>query len=400
MKKILLAICLLAPAFLLAQSAVKPLIAYGRPDSIYSTILQENRPLFIYTPPLDTPYFSQARYPVLYVLDGDQHFELLHAMMQELIFNDITALPKMIIVGIANTPNNRTKDLTSFKDKMSSRSGGGQNFISFLEKELIPYINKQYSTAPYNVLIGHSLGGLMATDVMLHQSKLFNAYLAIDPSLFWSQRATLKNIQYSGLANKKYYLAIAHTMEPDLDSITVRKDTSQTSVHINAMLSFVDSLKSKAPGSLKWKAKYYPDEDHASVPVIAMYDGLKFIFNKYRFPTNKYMDASIPAETLRKMILKHYEEISKDQGYPVKPSEVVFNNMGYFHQQQQHYEHAKMFFELNIHFYPESSNTYDSMGDLYNALKDTTHAIQNYEKALSLKFSNETNDKLKQLKSH
>jgi predicted alpha/beta superfamily hydrolase len=399
MKQILLLLFCIFPACLFAQSISQ--VSFGQADSLHSNILDEDRQLWIYTPPLDTPYFSKASYPVVYILDGDSHFALVHSILQELAFyNNNAALPRMIIVGIPTNQRNRMRDLSPTADSNIPGSGGGQQFISFLEKELMPYINHKYSTAPYNMLIGHSLGGLMATEIMLHHPSLFNAYLAIDPSIFWNKKAILKDLSFKQLAGKKYYMAIAHTMAASLDSITVRKDTAQTSVHINAILSFVDSLKQKAPAGLQWKAKYYADEDHGSVPVTAIYDGLKYFFGDFRFPNYIFTDTSYSADSLRQLITAHYNKLSNDLGYTIKPAEPMLNGLGYFHLQQKHYKHAALFFDLNIHYYPQSSNTYDSMGDYYRTVNDTAHAADCWKKALSIKFSEETSNKLKELAAH
>lgn len=399
MKNILLFFCLITTSALMAQTpAPNKLVSFGQPDSLYSSILKENRPLWIFSPPLDTPYFSAAQYPVLFIMDGDAYFPYLVSLMQQLAFvNGNTALPKMIIVGIPNTGNNRTRDLTPTTDTAFPGSGGGAQFTAFLEKELIPYINKKYPAAPYRVIIGHSLGGLMATDMMLHRPHLFNAYLASDPSLFFNSKAIMKDPHLKNAAGKKYYMAIAHTMREGLDTSDVRKDTEASSTHINTILSFMDLLKSRAPGSLAWKAKYYDDDDHGSLPSIALYDGLRFFFKNFRFPTYLYRDASCPADSLKQLITDHFDLLSKDLGYDVKPEEAWFNGLGYMHLQQKHYEQAKLFFGLNVHYFPGRSNPYDSMGDYYQAINDSAHAIEYYKKALSIYFSTDTNDKLKKL---
>jgi hypothetical protein len=65
--------------------------------------------------------------------------------------------------------------------------------------------------------------------------------------------------------------------------------------------------------------------------------------------------------------------------------------------QQKHFDKAEALFKMNIANYPESFNAYDSMGDLYEAKGDKEKAIENYKKALSIKDSPDTKQKLEKL---
>lgn len=395
MKKLFLAFLMLcAVTGVTAQS----LVSFGQPDSIYSTVLKENRPLWIYTPPADTSYFVKPAYPVVYVLDGDFHFSSLQSMILQLsAINGNTALPRMIIVGIPNTGRNRMRDLTPTRDSGLTGSGGGEAFTEFIGKELIPYIDKKYATAPYRTLIGHSLGGLMVVNTLLYHPALFNGYIALDPSISWNKSQILlqadRQLQQS-FKNKSFYLSVAHTMKQELDTVQLRKDNSQGSVHTSAILTLTDLLRKFPDNQLKWSYKYYEDDDHNSIPFVGEYDGLRFLFPHYRFPTYLYTDNNCPADSLKTLITTHFSTLSKDMGYRVRPYEATLNEFGYYNLQQKNFDKSKMFFQLNIDYYPESFNTYDSMGDYYLEKKDTTHANIFWKKALGMRFSKEIKDKV------
>ena len=144
-------------------------IVIGKVDSIYSNILKEECKIWVYVPDGLSPFYAKKHYPVVYLFDGDGHFHSVTGMIQQLSqVNNNTVLPEMIVVGITNT--DRTRDLTPthvssspYMDSlMLKSSGGGENFTAFIEKELIPHIDSVYPTAPYRVLIGHSLGGFLS----------------------------------------------------------------------------------------------------------------------------------------------------------------------------------------------------------------------------------------------
>lgn len=103
----------------------------------------------------------------------------------------------MILVGISNQ-DHRTRDLTTSQISnrngapMNEETGGAETFLSFIEKELIPEIDKSYATTGYKTLIGHSYAGLFTINALIKHPHVFNNYIAIDPSLDWDNQKLLK----------------------------------------------------------------------------------------------------------------------------------------------------------------------------------------------------------------
>ncbi|SFO52995.1 hypothetical protein SAMN05428949_5596 [Chitinophaga sp. YR627] len=399
MRKLLLLILLL-PLLTIAQTP-QQLVSFGQPDSIYSDILKEKRQLWIYCPNNDTNYFVKPAYPVLYVLDGDSHFGYLQTMIQQMSVNGVTAMPQMIIVGIASTNGNRMHDLTPTVDANIPCSGGGEQFTTFIEKELFPYIDNKYPTAPFRVYSGHSLGGLMVLNTLLHHPNMFNAYIASDPSIFWNSSRMLQSLdsllEHQDFKNKRLYLAIAHTMNASLDTIQVKKDNSMGSIHTSAILQLAAKLKQHTHNHLNWSYNYYPNDYHNSIPLIAQYDGLRTFFRSYWFPTYLYSDKAGDTDSLRTLITTHYKTLSKEMGYPVLPYEWEFNQLGYHHLSIKNYAKSQMFFELNIAYFPKSFNTYDSMGDYYMEKGDSAKAVTYWKKSLAVKQVQHVQEKVDKL---
>jgi cytochrome c-type biogenesis protein CcmH/NrfG len=75
------------------------------------------------------------------------------------------------------------------------------------------------------------------------------------------------------------------------------------------------------------------------------------------------------------------------------------NMLGYQRLQKGEIKDAIELFKLNVQAYPESANTYDSLGEAYMANNNIDLAIKNYNKSLELNPNNKNAvDKLKQLK--
>ena len=394
------------------QTIKNNLVIIGKTDSVRSKILNEERTVWIYLP---TGYnaATKQRYPVIYLLDADWNFAAFTGMVHELsevIGN--TVVPPAIIVAIPNT--DRTRDLTptnamSGPDGKSvpdfKTSGGGEKFTSFIQTELIPHIDSAYHTAPYKMLIGHSFGGLTAMNIIINHTDMFNDYIVIDPSMWWDSRKLLTQaaeaFKQKKFEGKNMFLAIANTMPYGMDTLRVQKDTSGTTAHIRSILLLKNILQQNAANGLHWSYKYYNEDSHGSVPLIAEYDGLHFLFSFYNFPPGfqtSLMDKNAKID-LEAAFSDHYANISKHLGYKMLPPEDMLNGTAYYLLQNNLPERAYAAFNLNIKNYPNSPNVYDSMGDYYDHQKNKAKAIEYYTKALKIKENPDTRKKLEKLQA-
>ncbi|HTD99217.1 MAG TPA: alpha/beta hydrolase-fold protein [Mucilaginibacter sp.] len=414
MKQFLSAILICVVTACNAQTVQNSLVIIGKTDSVNSKILNEKRKVWVHVPnAMNDPAYTKTRYPVVYLLDGEGHFPSVAGMIQQLSeVNGNTICPEMIIVAIPNT--DRTRDLTPSNASIGpdgkhndgfKSSGGGEKFTAFLEKELIPHIDSLYPTAPYRVLIGHSFGGLTVMNIVVNHTNLFNAYVAIDPSMWWDSKKLLNQahevMQQKKFEGKSLFLAIANTMPAGMDTLQVRKDTIGNTGHIRSILELSDVLKNSTASGLNWSYKYYKNDNHGSVPLIAEYDALHFLFSYYPFPqevASKMFDPKAKID-IAAAINSHYVDVSKHMGYKTLPPEAQINEMGYFYLQSQAPEKAYTLFNMNIQNYPGSFNVFDSMGDYYSAQKDKVKAIEFFNKALKLKENPETREKLTKLQA-
>ncbi len=165
----------------------------GEIKTIQSKILNERRVLNIYLPP---SYVKEKAYPVIYLLDGSANEDFLHIVGLVQFYAMQYQTPDFIVVGIANV--DRKRDFTFPTDaadlkKEFPTTGGSAKFINFVESELQPYIQSTYSTTETKFIIGQSLGGLLATEILLKKPQLFTHYLIVSPSLWWDNESLLKN---------------------------------------------------------------------------------------------------------------------------------------------------------------------------------------------------------------
>ncbi|MEP1095801.1 MAG: alpha/beta hydrolase-fold protein [Cyclobacteriaceae bacterium] len=376
-------------------------IIIGTKDSLYSDILEEQREVWVHVP----ASFSEGKtYPVLYLLDGDGHFYSVMGMIKQLsTTNGNTVVPEMVVVGIPNT--DRLRDLTpTHVGDSTSTSGGGDNFISFIEKELIPYIDGKYPTTSYRTMIGHSLGGLMAIDVLISKPELFDNYVAIDPSLWWDNRKILMEaklaLSQQNFKGKSLFIGIANTMPAGIDTTKVVSDSANNTNHIRSILDFSKNASSMPENNLNVSWSYYDNQDHGSVPLITEHDAMKFLFSWYEAPKwSVILDPELSKEDLLNLIVSHYDGVSEKFGREILPPEGKMNNIGYTLMGRGMSEKSYEIFNLNVENYPENANVYDSMGDYYANESDTTNAIKFFTKAVELGASEISRQKLEDLEA-
>jgi len=368
----------------------------GFEKSSPSEIFGEQRKVWIHIPGSNggNDITGKRRYPVIYLLDGDANFNSIVSITE--FMSNSGLCPPMIVVGILHP--DRMTDLTFGTDKETPGIvGKGEKFMRYVEKELMPYIESNYPTASYKIFIGHSVGGLTVVNTLIHHPNLFNAYVSLDAALWWNNQQIVTEAKMI-LANKNYkgktlFMALANRMERGMDTLKVQKDTTEGTELIRSNLEFIRYVSNNPKNQLRFKHKYYEDDNHSSVRLIGAYDALRFIFDYYKLNiyNSELEDANFKLDSL---MVTHYNNISEQLGYPVKPDESQVNSLGYGMLNLKQYDKAEALFKLNIANYPETANCYDGLGDLYLAKGDKINAIASFQKTLSLKAIPETQKKL------
>lgn len=390
------------------QAQTSNSVNIGAIDSIHSKLLNEQRKIWVHVP-ASASRDKKKKYSVVYVLDAERCFTGVVGMVDYLSsVNGNNICPEMIVVGIPNT--NRTRDLTPTRvtsglfidNNMAKYSGGGETFTAFIENEVVPHIDSIYPTLSYRVLLGHSFGGIMVINALVHHKNLFRGYIAIDPSMWWDNQKllhettlTLQSTKYPGVS---LFLGMANTLPPGIDTASIKNDTTSGTIHPRSILQLRDYIMGSREG-LMANFKYYNEDSHGSVSLLATYDALHFIFKDYALKTQDSYFTD-PAFPLARYLKDHFENltskygITAEDGSMMLPPEDLVNNLGFFVLGKKEFDKAEAMFRMNIINYPRGPVAYTYLGDLYVAKGDKKNAIASYQKALSLKESAETRKKL------
>jgi uncharacterized protein len=273
--------CLLLPGVMVAQGRKKDTVptrpfVLGVIDEIQSAALSEKRILNIYLPE-GYNKDDTTRYPVVYLLDGSADEDFIHivGLYQFNSFPWINRVPKSIVVGIATVDRRRdfTFPTTIKSDQQKyPTTGKSANFISFLEKELQPYIEKKYKANSSKTLIGQSLGGLLATEILLTKPSLFNKYIIVSPSLWWDNGSLLN--RPSEILSEKFTGKIDIYIGVGKEGLVPGNNPRVMEVDANVLADRIKSSKNK---TVKVFFDYLPQEDHATILHQAVFNALRYL---------------------------------------------------------------------------------------------------------------------------
>jgi predicted alpha/beta superfamily hydrolase len=246
-------------------------------DEMQSTILAEKRILNIYLPEGYNKN-DTIKYPVIYLLDGSADEDFIHVvgLVQFNNFSWVNRVPKSIVVGIASVDRRRdfTYPSTIESDKKASpTSGHSDKFIAFIEKELQPFIEKKYKTTTAKTIIGQSLGGLLATEILLKKPTLFNKYIIISPSLWWDDGSLLK--QGSAMLQENFSQETGIYVGVGKEGLGLSPTPHVMEVDANVL---ADKLKQTKSKTVQVHFDYLPQEDHATIGHIAVFNAFRMLY--------------------------------------------------------------------------------------------------------------------------
>lgn len=237
----------------------------GVARTMHSTLLNEDRKVVVHLPAsYDT---SGKSYPVLYLLDGTPEFLLEMIAITNRLRNDRNG-PEMIIVAIENDDRNR--DMMPVVAKGFPGPPRAEAFLGFLEKELVPDIDKAYRTTQPRILQGKSLSGLFTIYALLAKPTTFNGYVACSAGWF--------------AENNAYFLAMSTRAFATVESFSGRRVFMANSLQDQydpeqiihrQMIEFSRLLKDKLGDAIAYRYATYQDYPH--VPFPCLYDGLRFV---------------------------------------------------------------------------------------------------------------------------
>ena len=362
-------------------------INIGHFDSLFSKKLNESREFSIYLPP---SYYQNPdqTYPTLYILDGDYNFHYVTGII-ELQSGIAENIPEMIVVGISGKGTQTYRHNCKPSIEGIEDSGNADSVISFLEEELIPYIQKKYRVNDYKILSGHSIGGVFTTYAALTKPDLFNHYIAISPALWWANNA-LNDIAKTKLEQ-----------DPELQPNVLMSLADEKGMGVKEFLKIVKN---------GFEFKQFENENHNSVGAPTYKWALNEIFKHWQVK-ELYFNSEKELQAYHKKLTEFYPQTFKLANgilyntviYILKDKEDELLKIQLFIQDKfpasydyfnsllisnyiksKEYDKAHNIIQSSLKEYPESFLTYQKLAELQLLEKETGKAKISIEKAILL----------------
>ena len=252
-KKLLLLLLLTLPNLLISQIIHK---------EIASSKLGKERQLKIQLP-RNYEQNKEKSYPVIIVLDGDYLFEPVAGNID--YYSYWEDIPEMIVVGINQSA---TRESDAYYDENTFLpSNTGADFFEFIGMELMPFLDSNYRTAPFRVIVGHDFTSNFINYYLLKEKPLFRGYINLSPDLAPEMAHRITASLEKTTEPIWYYLA---TSSEDISALK------------EPILKFDAQLKNINNKKLHYNFDNFQDATHYTLVGNAIPKAIEQIFKVYR----------------------------------------------------------------------------------------------------------------------
>jgi len=332
----------------------------GNSYKIQSPILKEERTLLIHTP--ESYKESNKKYPVIYILDGNNHFS--HSTNAATLLAENGRMPESIIVAIPNNEGTRGRDLGSGRD----------NFKKYIINEVIPFVTENYRTSKHKTIFGHSMAGAFVLNYLATEPTLFDNYIAASPVIQIFNSELLKKFHSLFDINK--------TLNKSL-YFTLTDKGAEGERATDAMNKFVVLLEKEAPKTLRWKYDFIENQIHMTTPYLTIYKGFTEVFYDFQSPTYTSFNDYTNRGGMPQLKTYYANRAIKYQNENLIPENTLRRLANMLLNDKQ----EKLAIELlhqNTKTHTESFGAFNSLARAYERLNQPIEAKKAYQKGLSL----------------
>jgi len=234
------------------------------------------RTVFIYVP---VNFKESPNTLVIYKTDGLGYLE--HWLKSIEVLTAARVITAPIIVNIGNGDERKFELLAPFlpsdhfDNSPSAEKGRADALLKFIEFELMPLIESKYSQSRFNVIAGHSYGGMFSLYALLERPSLFTAYLAFSPSLWIGHGVMVEKLQNMNNLDEMNIYAYLSRGEKEHAGFLPLKEQKQLVEHYNSLDAFFKQHSSK---NIYWRYDVIPETGHGNTPIVSVPSALAEIF--------------------------------------------------------------------------------------------------------------------------
>lgn len=327
--------------------------------------LQERRDVQYYIP---EDFDAEKKYPLIIVLDGEYLFDQVVATSK--VYSRFHGMPQMIVVGINQSENSIRLDDCAWEEESGLPDEKAKKFFEFLGMELIPYLDLNYSTAPFKMIVGYDITANFQNYWLFKENSLFNAYVNVSPTLAPEMETRVPS--RLGAFDKQIFYQLILEGEKN-------RNTSR-------ILEMDKAIKAIDKESLHYFFDEYPSADHISVATYGIGKAFDNIFGMFKPISPKEYKTQIltSEEPVMQYLINKYKGIEDLFGFTkaVSLNDVMAIYAGT--RKKEDFESLKPLSDLCKREFPGTMLGFYFEGEYYEQLGEPKKALKTFEKAFGM----------------
>ncbi|VXB36959.1 alpha/beta hydrolase [Maribacter litoralis] len=328
--------------------------------------LQERRDVHYYFPEnLD----ETKKYPIIIALDGEYLFEQVVATSK--FYSRFHGMPQSIVVGIDQSKNDLRYEDCAFDPESGLPSEKGKSFYEFIGMELIPYLDLNYSTAPFKMIVGYDITANFMNYWLFKDNSIFDGYVSISPTLAPEMESRVP-MRLGAFDNQIFYQLIVE---------------GEASNDKQRILTMHNDIKSIEKESLHYFFDEYTNADHISVATYGIGKAFDNIFGMFKPISPKEYKTQIltSEEPVYNYLENKYQGIVDMFGFskPVELNDIMAIYAA--SRKKEDFESLKPLSDLCKKEYPETMLGFYFEAEYYEQLGEPKKALRTFEKSFQMK---------------
>ncbi|MGF1559647.1 MAG: alpha/beta hydrolase [Flavobacteriaceae bacterium] len=327
--------------------------------------LQERRDVRYYFP---EDYEKEKKYPLIVVLDGEYLFDQVVATSK--FYSQFHGMPKSIIVGVNQNEKSIRLDDCAWEEETGLPSEKGKKFFEFLGMEIIPYLDLNYSTAPFKMIVGYDITANFQNYWLFKDNSLFNAYISISPVLAPEMETRVPS-RLAAFDKQIFYQLI---MEKEKNKYTDR------------IMAMDKAIKAIEKESLHYYYDEYDGADHTSIAAYGMGKAFDNIFRMFKpISPKEYKTQMLTSE---EPVFKYLEDKYKgiEELFGISKSVDLNDIMAVYAgiRKKEDYASLKPLSDLCKREFPATMMGFYFEAEYYEQMGEPKKALKTFEKSFGM----------------
>lgn len=359
MKKISTLLVFLLCCFFVTNAQIKS-------EKFDSKKLDESRDIQLYIP---ENYSEEKVYPIIVVLDANYLFETVVANTKFYSYWD--EMPQSIVVGVNQYTDKMRETDCAYDDDNGLPKDKGNQFFEFISMELVPYIQDNYNSANFKMIVGHDVTANFINYYLFKEVPLFDAYINLSPYFAPKMESRIVERLSKFETKKFYYLA------------TSEEDNKKAARRIREMNTSLASIKNP---QLLYYYDDFKDANHNSLAAFAIPRAMSQIFSMYKpISVKEYKEKIRSLETSPyDYLITKYETIKDLFGFEKTVSVNDFMAIYSAIRKKGNWEALKQLSKLGKKQYPDTMLGHYFLAEYYEKMGEPKKAMRTYQNAFGL----------------